>query len=110
MWVDQYGNENTKTVLLAFQQLSSPLGTVFGYIITFLIKKNYMVKNIKILIFLLFFIIKWYWSVIIQSIGIFICLIILLLVESKYFIADLYKMSEIKNISITLKNFKDKSK
>ena len=44
VWVDQYGNKNSKTLLLAFQQLSSPIGTVFGYIITFFIKKHFMVN------------------------------------------------------------------
>jgi hypothetical protein len=38
VWCDQYGFVNKKAIMLSFIQAGSPLGVVFGYYLTYLIK------------------------------------------------------------------------
>lgn len=44
LWVDQYGPRHSKSLMLAIQQVSGPLGVVLGYILTALSKKMGNVK------------------------------------------------------------------
>jgi hypothetical protein len=77
--------------MMGLQQVSSPLGVVFGYILTYIIRTNIQVNIIEYLYIYIFLKciniikIKWQWSFIIQAITLAIHVLLFLFVSEIYF-------------------------
>ena len=69
MWIDQFGPQKSKTKLMTYLQVGVPLGIVFGYVLTSLIKQT----------------LSWHYSFIIQSIAFVLLIILTLFVPNIYF-------------------------
>lgn len=46
VWVDQYGMRTSKTIMMSIFNITSPLGVIFGYVLTMMIKVYFDVSNI----------------------------------------------------------------
>ena len=50
VWIDQFGPRSWKTIMLSIFNITSPLGVMFGYILTMIVKMNLNVSNIVTII------------------------------------------------------------
>jgi len=46
VWIDQYGHKEWKTAMMSVFNLTSPLGVMFGYILTMIVKEDFSVSGI----------------------------------------------------------------
>lgn len=44
VWVDQFGPKNWKTIMLTVFNITSPLGVIFGYVLTMSVKSSFNVR------------------------------------------------------------------
>lgn len=51
VWIDQFGPQNWKTFMLSVFNITSPVGVIFGYILTTIVKNN---LDVRIIVYNLF--------------------------------------------------------
>ena len=101
IWIDQFGIQKKKTVMMSYIQMASPLGMVLGYTMNTIIGSD-----------------KWKTTLLIESISLFTFLSFLLFIPKKYFSRKLTfkqhfegeqikKLTKISKIKIKNKNNSD---
>ena len=109
IWIDQFGIQNKKTLMMSLLQMAFPIGMIIGYTINTILGS-----------------IKWKITLLIEIISLFICNICMIFIPKKYFskklsfkqhfdgIEKIKKMKKIKikkssqNIALTNKNINKK--
>ena len=109
IWIDQFGIQNKKTLMMSLLQMAFPIGMIIGYTINTILGSN-----------------KWKITLLIEIISLFICNICMIFIPKKYFskklsfkqhfdgIEKIKKMKKIKikkssqNIALTNKNINKK--